>query len=92
MSEVSLHTSEVAAMRISPQQVLSLLLTVAYFVVGITLTERAQRHLRNPNKHFWFTPMYEPHLFTDEGNRLRVRALRCWGLGGALLVLYFIFL
>ncbi len=77
-------------MRISPVQALTIALVVAYFWIGIRLTERAQRHLRDPNKHFWFTPMYEPDLFTEEGNRLRVKALRYWLWAGIALVVYFI--
>jgi hypothetical protein len=59
-----------------------------YFAIGIRLTERAQQHLRDPEKHFWFMPMYEPELFTDEGNRLRVKALQFWLRGGVILALY----
>jgi hypothetical protein len=75
-------------MRIAPMQVLTLALIVVYFAIGIRLTERPQRHLRDPDKHFWFTPMYEPALFTDEGNRLRVQALKFWAIGAVALGLY----
>jgi hypothetical protein len=77
-------------MRITPMQILTLALVVAYFAAGAKLTERAQRHLRDPEKHFWSTPMYEPALFTDEGNRLRLQALRFWAVGAAALALYFV--
>jgi len=81
-----------AAIQISLVQVLALLPFVVYFAIGIRLTNQAERHLRDPNKTHWFTPMYEPELFTDEGNRLRVKALRFWLWGGAALALYvFIF-
>jgi len=39
-------------------------LLVVYFVIGIVLTERAQRHMHDPGKVYWFTPMYEPEKFT----------------------------
>lgn len=70
----------------------TLALVLIYFGVGIALTERAQRHLREPNKNFWFTPMYEPEKFTPVGNTLRVRALRFWLWGGIALVLYAVLL
>jgi hypothetical protein len=75
-------------MEISLAQVLRLLPFVMYFAIGSRLTGQAERHLRDPEKHFWFTPMYEPELFTVEGNRRRVKALRFWLWGGAALVLY----
>ena len=79
-------------MGITARQLLPLIPFLVYFAVGIRLTERAQQHLQDPEKHFWFTPMYEPDLFTDEGNRLRVKALRFWLWGGVALALYLIVL
>jgi hypothetical protein len=67
---------------------LALVPFVVYVAIGIWLTERAQQHLRDPEKRFWFTPMYEPELFTENGNRLRVKALRFWLWGGVALALY----
>lgn len=69
-------------------RLVTLTLVLVYFGVGIALTERAQKHLRDPNKDFWFTPMYEPEKFTPLGNALRVRALRFWFWGGIALAVY----
>jgi hypothetical protein len=62
---------------------------IAYVVIGTFLSEAAHKHMRDPSRGpFWFTPLYEPELFTEEGNRLRIRALRFWLWGGLALVLY----
>jgi hypothetical protein len=74
--------------QVTLRQVVVLLLFVVYFVVGGRLTGRAEQHLRDPERRFWFTPMYEPELFTEEGNQLRVKALRFWLWGGVALALY----
>lgn len=75
-------------MEITAKHLLTLAPFPLYFAMGIWLTERAQQHLREPEKHFWFSPMYQPDLFTDEGNRLRVKALRFWVWGGVAVTLY----
>ena len=73
------------------KQLAALIPFIVYFAIGGYLSEVAHRHMHDPSRGpFWFTPMYEPELFTDEGNRLRVRAVRFWALGALALVLYVI--
>lgn len=42
------------------------------------LTNRAYEQLREPTKNLWFSPLFDPANFIDEGQLARRRALRFW--------------
>jgi len=71
--------------------VLDAAIVSAYVIVGVRASNEAYRHLREPQKTHWFTPLLEPDLFTPEGQAARSRAMRFWNWGGAAIIAYFLF-
>jgi hypothetical protein len=67
-----------------------LVVVVAYFTVGIRRSEVAHRYLREPDKTYWFAPLLEPELFTQEGQAYRQSAMRFWNRGGLAVIAYFV--
>jgi hypothetical protein len=61
------------------------LLFVAYVIVGQKLTLDAVRHLRNPRRTYFYTPLLSPEEFAPQGEFARRRAVRYW-YGGAVVV------
>lgn len=63
---------------------------VAYFAIGIKLTVAAERQLVDPSTSDWVTPLLDASRFTEEGKRLRKRALLFWDLGLVVIVVYWL--
>jgi hypothetical protein len=58
--------------------VLDLLIVGVVVRRGNALTNLAYEHLRDPTKNLWFSPLFDPANFTDQGQIARQRALRFW--------------
>lgn len=70
--------------------VIELVVLIAYFAVGIRLTLKAERHLLHPSDTPWVTPLLDASRFSEEGKRLRKKALLFWDTALVLLVLYWL--
>jgi len=62
-------------------------LIAAYYLVGQKLTLDAYRYLRDPDRHYSYTPLLSPEEFTDEGEPIRCRAVRYWYVGAVVVFL-----
>lgn len=66
-------------------------LVIGVFVTrGNTLTNRAYKHLLDPSKDLWFSPLSEANKFTDEGQASRRRALIHWRVGLLIVLVCFV--
>ena len=68
---------------------LDAIVVLTYFIIGAGLSTKAHRHMRDNDFPIWDTPLYNPELFTAEGDRLRRRALKFWMWGGICVLIYF---
>jgi hypothetical protein len=61
-------------------------LLVVYLVIGFRLSAQASRFLKDRQKLYTSSPLVQPELYSAEGDAARVRALRFWWAGGAVLL------
>jgi hypothetical protein len=61
--------------------IVDVLVLVLWVGAGTKLEADARKHLKDPNKVYWASPLWSPEEYTEYGNLLRVRALRFWVLG-----------
>lgn len=65
-------------------------IAILYVLVGQKLILDASRHLRNPHRRYFYTPLLSPEEFTDAGERFRRRAVRYLYGGGIVVALLFV--
>lgn len=54
----------------------------AFLVRGNTLTRRAFAYLRQPDRAYTVSPIWDASMFTEDGQEARRVAVRFWRIGG----------
>lgn len=64
----------------------AIVVAAVYIIIGQKFILDASRHLKNPRRTYYYTPLLSPEEFTPEGEFWRRRAIRYWYGGAAVVV------